>query len=177
MEQYQEFVGKLQKRGSKPHKISHCLGSRDAWKWVRKNKWEALHGEPFDQLLYSKIINEVDKYLVESLFEGHEIEFPHQMGGLILLKNKPKVALEGDKIKDNYLVDWKKTLEYWYEHPEARETHRPIKRVSNELFYILYTKKKAVYSKKRFYNFRINRSMLRTLGRLIETRKINACNI
>jgi hypothetical protein len=89
--QYQEFVGKLQKRGSKPHKISHCLGARDAFNWVRRNHWESLKGKHIDKLLYSQIISEVHKVLVDMLPEGHEVEFPYQMGSLVLSCTPAKV--------------------------------------------------------------------------------------
>ena len=99
MDQYQEFVGKLQKRGSKPHKISHCLGSRDAFHWVRKNHWEATGGKPIDKQLYSQIISEIHKVLVEAFLEGHEIEFPYQMGSLVLTRTPSKVFYEDGELK------------------------------------------------------------------------------
>lgn len=172
MEDYQEFLNKLQKRGSNKYHISHCLGSRDAWKWVRKNKWECLKGQTCTSTLYSNIISTVNRMLAEQLLEGHEIEFPHQMGSLKLISVSPIVKNINGKIVTNYRTDWKKTLELWFTDKEARESHLPIKRVQNKIYHIRYNKKKAVYLNKSIYDFRLNRSLVRKLGEALERGKI-----
>lgn len=174
MEGFQEFLNNLQKRGSKPHHISHCLGTRDAWKWVRKNHWEALRGIHCEQSLYSKIINEVNLILSEQILEGHEIEFPHQMGKIVLSAVSSKVYIKDGEVKNTYNIDWKKTLDYWYQNPEARESHKPIKWVQNNLYYIHYYKKHAHFNNRFFYQFRPNRSLLKKMGKVVQTRKIKA---
>lgn len=172
MEQYQEFVGKLQKRGSKPHKIAHCFGARDAFHWVRANHWKATGGKTVDKLLYSQIISEVHKELAGMLLEGHEIEFPYKMGCLVLTRTPAKVTYEKGELKTNYRTDWKKTLEYRYN--EDPEGHKRIKRVQPFIYSIRYHKKKATYHNRRFYMFRINRSLIKTLGAAIERQGIKA---
>lgn len=174
MDEFQEFLAVLQKRGSNKHLISHCLGTRDAWKWVRKNKWKEVGGEPFDQLLYSKIINDVNLILAEKLLEGHEIEFPYRMGSLMLSSMPTRVQYEGDTIVTNYRTDWKKTLLLWFEDKEARDSHKFIKRIQKEIYYIRYFKTKANYRNKRFYSFRPNRNLLRSIGKTFEKMKLNA---
>ena len=161
---YQEFLNKLQKRGSKPHRLKHCLGSRDAFHWVRKNKWKALGGAPCDKLLYSKIISEVNKQLLEMLLEGHEIEFPYQMGSLLVNRTPAKVRIVDGVIETNYKINWKKTLQFLYEDKEALEEHKRIKNVNPYIYSIRYYKRKAVFLNKRFYYFRINRSLRKKLG-------------
>lgn len=171
---FQEFLNALQKRGSKPHKISHCFGSRDAWKWVRKNHWQSLGGEPFDQQLYSKIINMVNLSLVELLLEGHSIEFPYQMGSLILSSLPARIALEGGEWKTNYRTDWKKTLLAWFEDAELMNTHKPVKKIQKEIYFVRFCKRKAVFKQKRFYKFRVNRSLAKKLGAKIESGRMCA---
>ena len=172
MDQYQEFLGKLQKRGSKPYKISHCLGSRDAFHWVRKNKWEATGGKPVDKQLYSQIVSEVHKLLVEALIEGHEIEFPYQMGSMVLTRVPAKVFYEDGELKTNYRTDWKKTLEYRYH--EDPDGHKLIKRIQPFIYTVKYYKKRARFHNRKFYHFRPNRSLVRTLGAAVERGKMNA---
>lgn len=172
--EYQEFLNSLQKRGSKPHHINHCLGSRDAWKWVRKNKWKALGGTPCHQSIYSAIVDTVNKILVEQLLEGHEIEFPHQMGTLKLISAPTKVYVENGELKTNYRTDWKKTLELWYEDEEARNSHKTVKKINSRNYSIKYDKSKARYANRRLYQFRANRSLSKELGRASESRKIIA---
>lgn len=173
MMEYQEFLHKLQKRGSKAHHIGHCLGTRDAFRWVRKNKWKLLGGQTCDMYLYSKIINSVNLQLIDSLFEGHTVIFPHQMGSLLLVSTEGGVAMEGDEVKTNYKTDWKKTLQYWYEDEEARNSHKTVKCVQNRLYYIHYCKCGARYGNRGFYRFRPNRSLLKKLGKVLAERQVN----
>jgi hypothetical protein len=175
MVEYQEFVGKLQKRGSKPHKISHCLGSRDAFHWVRKNHWKATGGKPVDKLLYSQIVSKVHEILVESLLEGHEIEFPYLMGCLVVTRTPAKVFYEGGELKTNYRPDWKKTLEYRFN--EDPEGHKIIKRIQPFIYTVKYYKKGARYHNRKFYHFRANRSLLRKVGAAVERGKMNTATI
>lgn len=175
MEDYQEFLSRLQKRGPRTHTIRHCLGSRDAFHWVRKNKWEALDGKHCDKLLYSRIISEVNKILAEQLLEGHRIEFPYQMGELVLNKTPNKVYFdENDEVKNTYGVDWKRTLEYWYENPEAADTHIPLKLIQKHRCFIRYYKRNAHFKNRLFYSFRTSKTLLKRMGKMIRTRKINA---
>lgn len=165
---YQEFLNKLQKRGSKPYKIAHCLGARDAWKWVRRNKWKSLKGIPCDKCQYGAIIDTVNKHLVELLFEGHEVQLPHKMGSFLLCSLPTKVAFEEDEIKTNYRIDWEKTLKLWYEDEEARNSHKPIRWVNRDIYFIRYYKASAHYINKYFYKCRINRSLSKKLGKTLK---------
>lgn len=171
---YQGFLNRLQKKGSKPHTISHCLGSRDAWKWVRRNKWKALNGLNIDKSVYSRIVNSVNQKLVEMLLEGHRISFPYNMGSLYLCGVPSKVSIKEGKIANNYRTDWKKTLELWYQDKEAMEKHITVKRVQKDIYSIRYSKRGVNYKNKWYYKFRANRSLVRALGAALEERKINA---
>lgn len=162
--EYQEFLNQLQKRGSKPHKLGHCLGTRDAWKWVRHNHWQKTGGEPVDQLLYSKIINEVNQILVEQMLEGHVFDLPYQMGSFLIASKPARVEEVDGELLTNYRTDWKKTLQYFYEDEEGRNQHKTIKRIQTEIYYIKYSKKGAKYHNRMFYKFRANRSFVKKLG-------------
>ena len=172
MDQYQEFVEKLLKKGSKPHRISHCLGSRDAFHWVRKHKWEATGGKPVDKLLYSQIISEIHKVLVEDLLEGHEIEFPYQMGCLVLSRTSAKVFYEDGELMTNYRTDWIKTFRYWFN--EDFDIHKTIKQIQPFVYCVRYYKKRARYHNRKFYHFRPNRSLKWKVTAAVERGKVNA---
>ena len=174
MEDYQEWLGKLQKRGSNPYKIEHCLGARDAFHWVRKNKWEALDGRTCDKLLYSRIISTVNKILVEKILEGHRVEFPYQLGHVLLTSTPANVRYVDGELKTNYLTDWKKTLSYMWEDEQARNNHTYVKRVQPFIYKVQYYKGKARYHNRFFYKFRPNRSIVKTMGAAVERQKMNA---
>lgn len=174
MDDYEDFLNTLQKRGSKPHHISHCFGSRDAWKWLRKNKWKELGGKPCDQSLYSNIVSYINQILAEKLLEGHEIVFPYRMGSLRLLSTDAKITIENGVVKTNCFTDWKKTLQYWYEDEGARKAHKTIKWVQKRLVFIKYDRKNATHRNRRFYSFRPNRSLVKALGKNYARGLINA---
>lgn len=166
--EYQEFLNKLQKRGSKPHKITHCLGARDAWKWLRKNKWHRTDGKSVSQSLYSSIINSVNKVLIDQMLEGHEIELPMRMGSFYLASIPTKVMFKEGKLINNYRTDWIKTLNLWYKDKDAYTSHKTVKRIQNEIVCICWDKHKAIFNNKQFYMFRANRSLVKKVGKAFE---------
>lgn len=172
MMDYQQFLSNLQHRGSKPHKIGHCLGTRDAYKWVRKNKWSALDGIPCNESMYSKIINAVNKSIIEHLLEGHSVALPYRMGELSIESRPTEVKFDNGKIRDNYLVDWQKTLQYWYEDKEALKAHKRIKRMQKYLYLIKYSSRGANYRYKNCYDFRVNRSLAKLITQEGSRRKM-----
>ena len=165
---YQEFLSRLQKRGSKPHTITHCLGARDAWKWLRRNKWHKTKGQPVSQSLYSSIIDRVNQLLVEQMLEGHEIELPHRMGSFYLASWPAKVSMKDGELKTNYRTDWLKTLKLFYEDEEARNLHKTVKRIQRDIVFIKWDKRKATFTNRRFYVFRANRSLVKKVGHALE---------
>lgn len=173
MNGYQEFLSDIQKKGSKPHRISHCLGTRDAWRWARKLKWEPTGGLKFTSDIFSRIVDTVNQELAESLMEGHEIELPYQMGNLRLIGIPARVKAENGKITTNYRTDWKKTLECWYADPDMRRQRKLVKRPAKYICSISYLKNTARYRNRRYYSFRANRSLVKALGKRIEEGKVN----
>lgn len=175
MTDYQEWLRELQK-WDKPreHRIDHCLGSRDAFHWVRKNKWKALDGKPCDKLLYSQIISAVNNELKELLLEGHEVEFPYQMGSLVLNCTPTSAYYKNGEVENNYKIDWKKTLQWLFEDSEAMDNHKRLKRIAPFYCKVRYYKKKARYLNQRFYYFRVNRSLRRKIGNANDAGRVNA---
>lgn len=171
---YQEFLNKVQKKGSKPYRIGHCYGARDSWKWVRKNKWKALKGEKCSSDLYSSVIKGVNKLLIEQLFTGHRVFLPHQMGNLILSATPAKLHEEGGKIKNNYRPDWKRTLENWYKDDAMFNERKCVKRVQEYIYKLHYSKNSANYRNQKYYHFIPCRSFVRSLGKKIDNQKLNA---
>lgn len=111
------------------------------------------------------------------MLEGHEVELPCRMGSFYLASIPAKVAWEDGKLKTNYRTDWLKTLALWFADEEARNSHKTVKRVQDDIVFIKYDKRNANYTNKRFYQFRANRSLVRKVGRALEERKINVMNI
>jgi hypothetical protein len=177
METYDEFIARLQKRGSKPFKISRCLGARDAWKWVRHNKWEPMKGMKVSSSLYGSIVKAFHIELIQLLLEGKEIEFPYQMGSLKVVNNPVRIKERQGKIYTNYRMDWPETLKCWYENPELGKKRIPVKRVQSSIYSIRYSKQKARYKHFHLYSFRPNRSLVRTFWGAVENGEIKASHL
>ena len=169
--QYKKFLIATQKQGSKPYKISKCLGSRDAWKWVRRNKWEPMSGTKVSSSLYSQVINAMNKELIQHLFEGKGIEFPYQMGDLSIAASPVRVKEEKGRIITNYRTDWPKTLRCWYEQV-TRTKQQVIKRVQPVIYSIRYSKQKARFKYRHLYSFRPNRRLVRAFWKAVESGEI-----
>lgn len=171
---YQEFCKWLRRGGPKVYKITGCLGARAAWKWVRKNKWVLTDG-PVDQLLYSQVIREIHKLLVDRLMEGHEIIFPNGMGSLRLTSLPGRVTVDKDgNIQTNYRNDWAKTIRYWFEDNSAMKKGKMVKMISKDIYFVRYYKDRANYLNKRFYSFRPNISLIKRLGYTLRDERVNA---
>lgn len=171
---YPAFLQEIQCQGSHPHLIHGSLGSRDVWKWVRKNGWKLLGGKKCDPSTFSTIIKRTNEILADYLLAGHSVEFPYQMGTLMLIGLPSRVTVKGNELKNNYKVDWKKTLEWWYEDAEARKNKTCVKRIQKTLYYIRYSKGKACYRNQKYYRLKISRRLIRALGKKIETERVNA---
>ena len=79
------------------------------------------------------------------------------MGSLELRANKPKIVLNGKKVKTNLPIDWNATLKLWYEDKQAYKDKFLVKTVESEIYKIYYSKNKANYNNKSFYQFIPNR--------------------
>jgi len=169
---YQQFLNKIQKKGSKPHRIAHCLGVRDAWKWMRKNKWKYLN--PCPQTLYHTIISTVNKHITDILIEGHSVHLPYGMGSIELHSSSPKLERKNGEWKTNYRTDWPKTLKLWYSDEEAMLNHYHVKKQEKIIYYIRYMKTNANYHNKRYYKMRFNRSLIKKLGAALERGRVSA---
>ena len=166
---YKEFTDKVLKRGSHPYKIKGCLGSRDAWNWVRKNRWEATEGKRFTSSVYSSLISLVNKLLAEKVLDGHVVTFPYSMGSLYIRNNPIFIKLDGS---NNYGIDWKKTLEWWHEDPSAYKNRKLIRRHNKSILRIFFHK--GGFKNQKYYSFRVNRSLKQALGKLQENTKVKS---
>lgn len=168
---FKQFTNRILKRGSHKYKIAHCYGVRDAWLWVRTNKWQLLKGSNPSHSTYGAVVNEVNKRIIEKLFEGNDIDLPHQMGSLQIVAYKTKAVFKDGKLKDNYSVNWTKTLRYWFEDKGALQERMKIKKESDYGYILQYCKNKAKYKNQSYYKFRCNRSLKL---RIIKQDNINA---
>ena len=152
-----EFLNSIKKvNSSRVHKVKNSWGVYDAFKWYRKHK---PNGKQYilKEVQDFAIIRSINNLLRESFIDGNDIKFPEKMGSLELRANKPKIVLNGKKVKTNLPIDWNATLKLWYEDKQAYKDKFLVKTVESEIYKIYYSKNKANYNNKSFYQFIPNR--------------------
>ena len=83
---YKDFKSAIQGlQNTRTHKVTNSLGSYDAYKYIRKNKWFNI-GRPLTEHEFYQIIRRINNYLAEELINGNDVIFPNRMGKLELRK-------------------------------------------------------------------------------------------
>lgn len=155
------------------HKITKSLGVYDAYKWIRKRKWEDIGRRLTEHEFYS-IIRKINNYLAFYLTYGEDINLPHRMGTLELRKKSSRVYLKDGKLCTNLPIDWDKTLKLWCGDADAYNNKTLIRMEEDEIFKVYYNKNKAEYNNKSFYQFKVNRELKRALKRNIKEGVVDA---
>lgn len=147
-------------RVEQPHtfKVTNSYGNKEAWRWLKKNKWLDL-GQSITEREFGIIIKTINQYLQDQLIKGKDIILPHRMGRIEIRKFEAKLDFKDGKVITNLPVDWDRTLKLWYEDNHAKENKTLIRQENRTRFGVHYDKTKANYNNKVFYQFIPNRSV------------------
>lgn len=157
MEEYEEFKRKVQKLNlPRHHKVTGSLGSYDAYKYIRKNKWFDIP-RPLKEGEFYSIIRSINDLLAIELSKGNAINLPHRLGTLEIRKRPTRVAIIDGKLVTSLPIDIDATLKLWYEDKEAFDNKTIVRIETEEVFKVYYNKKDANYKNKSFYAFQPNR--------------------
>lgn len=174
MIQYDKFRANIIKLNTpKQFKITNSYGNKDAWRWIKKNKWLNI-GTPVSLKDFGYIIKSINKYLIERLYKGHDIVFPCRMGKLILFKYFPKVEIKNNRLVTNKPIDWGSTIRLWYDDEEAYKNKTLIRQDYKIMFRVLYSKKCAKYINKSFYHFSVTRTIKKELTKRALNNELDA---
>lgn len=167
--EFREEVLKL--RGEKHFKVTNSYTTKDAYRWVKKNK---LLPVPLKEGEFGNIIKEVNKALLDKLTSGSFIKFPKGMGTLELRKYKNRIEFNDGKLITNKGIDWRTTLEYWKEDKEAMKARKLIRFNADYTFKVYYIKRKAKYKYRYMFAFSLNREAKRKLREKIINNEVDA---
>ena len=170
MDDFRKEVLKVNK--SRVHKVNNSLGTYDAYKWLRKNKW--LDVGPISEHYYYTIIRTVNKTLIKDFLQSGTIRLPERMGEIVLRKYPAKITLQNGKVKTNLPIDWDATLKLWSEDKESYEKKTLIRIEEREIFKVLYDKSNALYNNKSFYSFELNRDVKVALKKQLKNGLLDA---
>lgn len=168
MDDKRKFIEEVTKqRGKKNFKVTNSFGVYDVYKLIRKNNWFDI-GRPLKEHEFYTIIRSVNKLLAQELIAGNPIIFPQRMGRLELKKHKAGPFIVNGKLKVSYPIDWKKTLDLWYEDEEARNNKTLIRIMENVVYTVRYNRYNANYNNQSYYQFALNRNIKKALKESIQ---------
>ena len=175
---YKDFKSAIQGlQNTRTHKVTNSLGSYDAYKYIRKNKWFNI-GRPLTEHEFYQIIRRIHNYLAENLINGNYVIFPNRMGKLELRKrNALPIIDKNGNLKVTYAIDWDNTLKLWYEDEEAFNNKTLVRFPERNIFRIKYNKNTANYNNKSFMEFQVNRNIKVRLKQKIKNNEIDAFNL
>lgn len=174
MDEFRRQLLKVDK--PRKHKIRNSLGTYDAYKYIRKNKWFDI-GQPVTEHQFYSIIRRMNNLLAEELLNEHDIVLPCKMGIIEVRKYDARISIKDGKIKTNLPIDWDRTLKLWSEDEEAYKERTLIKMEEKEVFKVCYNRIKANYNNKSFYEFVVNRDLKRRLKQRIKRGNFDAFKI
>ena len=175
---YKDFKSVIQGlQNTRTHKVTNSLGSYDAYKYIRKNKWFNI-GRPLTEHEFYQIIRRINNYLAEDLINGNDVIFPNRMGKLELRKrNALPIIDKNGNLKVTYAIDWDNTLKLWYKDEEAFNNKTLVRLPERNIFRIKYNKNTANYNNKSFMEFQVNRNIKVRLKQKIKNNEIDAFNL
>lgn len=167
METLEEFSAKLRRVSDKRKiKITGSYGVNQYYKYYRKTKPK----DPkyiLKDVEYYKIIRSINDLLALEVSNGHPVTFPYKMGTLEIRKEDSTYSMYNGRLVKNGPVDWKRTIQLWFEDEEAKQSKILVRVNGNTIYKILYNKRHAEFRNKCYYIMAINRDLKRRL----------ACNI
>ena len=116
----------LKLKGGHKSLINNSNGTKEAWRWIKKNKWLNI-GQPITEAQFGQIVKMINAELQDQLLKGKDVTFPNRMGRLEVRKYKSKLEIIDNKVVTNLPIDWKRTLELWWEDKEARNAKTMIR--------------------------------------------------
>lgn len=166
-----EFAVKVQ---SKKHifDITNTNGSKEAWRWLKKNKWCNL--PPITEAQFGAIIKAMNQMYANDFLKGKDIVLPHNMGKIELRKRKTSANIVDGKLKVDTPIDWQKTIDLWFEDEESEKKKKLVRRNIGEVYIVHYNKSTAKFNNKMFYKFLPARTLKQSLKNLINQGSIDA---
>lgn len=134
---------------------------RYAYKEYRKESDSPVGREEFVDLC-----NGYHKFLMDLVFEGHEVVLPNQMGSLYIVGNKVKLRTKEDGTP-NLAPNWPKTRALWERCEECKERNQLVYHTNAHTggirYKLMWSKKKAPIKFKSLYAFRLTRANKRRI--------------
>lgn len=171
---FEEFRKSMLKVSEKRnHKIKGSVGIKRILKYCNDNNWFGNKVSAREKE-FSRIVSCVNALMAQELLNGNEIILPCKMGALEIRKFGTYVKFVDGKVKTNRGINWKETLQLWYEDEEAKKNKTLLKMEDKEVFTLHYNRIGANYNNKIFYKFKPHRILSTAIRRAGNEGKIEA---
>ena len=160
------------------NKIKIDFGMPDYFKFYKKKYFKQDNSFKVEQKLYNQIVSSYNEEVREIVLKGLQINFPYNMGALTLIKYKPELQVENNKITLNKLpINAKATRDLWDSNPEAKEKKVYIrytnKHTNGYVFKIMFSRNIARFKNKSAYDYQIKREFKREVPKRIQQGKLD----
>lgn len=143
------------------------LNVRDSYKLYRRKT-------PVDRISvknYVKINNLYNQFLMEKVFDGHEIYLPLGLGTIKVVGKKVTIRFDEEGKPRGMVPDWVGTKKLWAKNQEAKNKKKLVYLTNEHSDGIRYrfhwSKQRVIPLFKAFYQLRLSRANKRTLNKLI----------
>lgn len=168
----EEFESKTLKRSTKKNfKVTNSYGVDAAYKYYSKH---VERGSPrIGRSEFMKVISAVNAEIREYVAKGNDLRFPLMMGAIMFHKHTPRYEMKGNEITTTQFIDWKSTLDLWFEDPECYQNKQLVRYTTNKRYTVKYCQSMAEFKNKSFYEFHINRGLKNAIKTNIKNHTIN----
>lgn len=165
---FEEFRAEIQRQKEpRRSKIKNSVGVRQAYLFLQKRKWEDV-GQHITEKQFQQIVRKVNEELGRLFIEKKILTLPHQMGTLEVrtAKNQARYTKDG-RLTLPKIVNWDATLKLWNDDAEAFKDKILIRDMHPQKIRIIYDRTTANYNNKNYFDFIVNRGIVRTLSSMM----------
>ena len=122
------------------------------------------YGNIVSEKLFGDIVRAINNSYIKDLYADRLIILPHRMGGIDIEYICTNAYEHNDELVVTYRINWDKTLELWYEDPEAYEQKLLVRYEKTKIRRPKYDKYYAKYTNQSYYRFFFARAMRHYIG-------------
>lgn len=138
-------------------------------KEAKKNNFEII---PYSD--YKKILFNFHKTIARKIIEGFKVKIPFKLGYFYMLGRKKRIKIIDGKVIGGH-PNWKETLKFWEENPEAKKEKKIIYydniHTDGYSYYLKWQKIPVIVRFGRLYTFKLSRLNRNELAKAIKEDK------
>jgi hypothetical protein len=143
---------------------------RNSYKFYKKENENVV-----DINTYININNQYNKFMMNKIFDGHQIVLPCRFGLLSIVGKKQKIEFDENGKPKGVAPDWVKTKELWQKSEVAKNKKQLIYHTNihtdNVRYKYFWSKQQVMIKNKTLYALRMTRTNKRIVHKLIKEGK------